>query len=238
MRHTTRTIARTFPPGVKVVDGYPIPAGGSGDGEATGDAPVAETTDPADAGTDGGSATETDDDAGQDDDGGKGSKDAVLADLARERRRRQEIERELKALRRESETEAERREREARESATAPAIRALRSSAVETAAREAGFVYPGDVYALLTSEERDAIEVELDADDAPIIDRDAATKAVKALAKRRPALVKAPDDENTGGKAGAGGADHTAGASRKSSSSDPNANLRDLLNRRLHGTRQ
>lgn len=240
----TRTLARRFPDGVRIIDGYPVPAGGSGDGDGGG----SDGGTDGDGGTEGegegggsdgtGTGSETDGtdtgesstDEGEDGDVPAGSKDALKADLARERKRRQEAERKLADAERENESEAERREREAREAAQAPAIRALRSTAVETAARDAGFLYPGDAFALLTSDERESVEVELEGDE-PVIDRDAAAKAVKALAKRRPGLIRSKDGGDEGGS---GGSDHQAGggSNGSSSSSDPNATLRELFRKR------
>lgn len=235
---STRTIARRYLPGVEVIDGFPIPAGGAGeDGgseggtdDGTDDGGESDGTDDDASGTDGdGDGPSSTDDDG-DGEGGAGSKAAVLADLAKERQRRKAAEKRARDLETANEGETERREREAREQAQTPAIRALRSTAVETAARDAGFLYPGDAFALLTADERESIEVDLDSEE-PGIDRDAASKVVKALAKRRPALIRAKGDD---GGSGAGGSDHQAGggSNGSNSSSDPNATLRELFRKR------
>ena len=242
-------IRHTIPNGVRVVDGFPIPAGAAGEGPGT-----ATTTDPAGDGGkdadgdngdgdpqsregsegtgDGDGDGETDNDQGDPKDTGRaGGEEALRADLAKERRRRKDAETRAKELESANEDEAAKREREIRESAQAPAIKALRLTAVETAAAAAGFTYPEDVYSLLTEDERTSIEVDLE-DETPRADRDAAAKIVKALAKRRPALIAQSDDDEPG----SGGSDPQAGGSRRQSSqtsSDPNATLRGLFRQKL-----
>ncbi len=243
MRHT-----RTVPAGVATIAGYPIPSGaadgdpdpkgqdgdGTDDATDTGTGQAATETD----GQDGTAGDGTDGTDGDADDGkpkGRaGGEDALRADLARERKRRREIQAELDAARRTSETETQAREREIREQAQAPAIRALRATAIETAAREAGFVYPEDAFTLLTAAEREEIEVDLE-DDTPSADRKAASTLVKALAKRRPALIAPSETDGDDGKAGTGGADTQAGtrSGSGSSSSDPNATVRGLFRQKL-----
>lgn len=240
------TIPRTIPAGVETISGYPIPSGGATDAGG----PAADTGGTGDGGTTAdtgtGPGTETDgtdrkadeqtdatDTDGKPDPGRAGGEEALRADLARERQRRKAAERERDDARRTTESEAETREREIREQVQGPAIRALRVTAVEMAAREAGFVYPEDAYRLLTDAERDGLDVDLE-DEIPTADRAEAAKLVKALAKRRPALLTPA----TGGEQdtrGTGGSDTQAGGTRQSSrtSSDPNATLRGLFRQKL-----
>lgn len=242
-------IPRTIPAGVRVVDGFPIPAGGAGEGDGTGDGTTGDGTgdggegdgtddgdgtgDRDGSGSTDGDGTGDDGDDGTKDKGRAGGEEALRADLARERTRRKAAETRARELESTNEDEAQRREREIRETAQAPAIQALRLTAVETAARDAGFTYPEDVYSLLTADERDEIEIDLEAE-TPTIDRDAAAKIVKSLAKRRPALIETKGDGDDGD--GSGGSDHQAGGSRRQSSgssSDPNATLRGLFRQKL-----
>lgn len=245
-------IRRTAPTGVRFVDGYPIPAGGSGDGKGTGDG-SGDGTDGEGEGTAGGDdgtgETSGTDGDGDGDDSSEGEtveidgKSVVLppdhplvATMRSEREKRKAAERRARELETANEGESEAREREIRETAQAPAIRALRATAVETAAREAGLLYPEDAITLLSAEEREGIEVDLDAD-VPAADRQEAAKVVKALAKRRPGLVKPAEDGEGDDGQGAGGSDHQAGrngsGSGSSSSSDPNATVRNLFRQKL-----
>ena len=165
------------------------------------------------------------------DEGRAGGEAALRADLARERKRRQAAERAAREAQQQTESDTEAREREIREQAQAPAVRALRATAVETAATAAGFLYPTDVFALLTAEERDSIDVDLDGD-TPAADRDRVAELVKTLAKRRPGLIR-PAEEPTR-QAGAGGADLDGGrnGSQQQGSSDPNVIFRNALRSR------
>lgn len=215
---------------------YPVPQGGAegdGDGGGDGEGESASTdgeTPPADEGASGSDTDETDDESSSDEtDEGAGSKSAVLADLKRERTRRQELEAEIAQLRQEHETDEERREREARERETqiredaqAPALFGLRSAAVETAAREAGFVDPADA-AIHLRDSLGEIDVELE---TATVDRDRAAELVTELAEakphlvtvdRRPAPAAGSDTQSNGG----------------TTSTDPNRTLRELAVRRL-----
>lgn len=191
-RRKLRTI---HPAGVTLVEGYPVPAGGSsntppppanGGGEGGGDGDGDDGA--AGEGSGGGDAGEEDGDDGQGDPGRAGGEQALRADLANERRRRQAAEREAAELRQQHETDSERREREAREQALGPARAMVRRSAVRVAAQEVGFVDPADaVAALLASGELDEIEV---ADDrAEVADSKAVRATLEKLGKDKPHLL-------------------------------------------------
>jgi NADH dehydrogenase/NADH:ubiquinone oxidoreductase subunit G len=200
---------------------YPIPAGGAeeGDGAAEGEAGGEGEGEAADE-TSGAESKEAD---AEEDGEGAGSKNAVLADLKRERTRRQAAESNLAKAMRKNESDTDTREREIRESAQAPAIRALRVTAVETAARAAGFYDPADAAALLNLS---TLEVDLEAD-LPSADRKTAEDLVKDLAKLKPHLIMTGE---TPGKA-KGGSD--AQSTDKTISQDPNVTLRLLARKRL-----
>ena len=209
---------------------YVVPQGGAeGDGEQSGDGEGDEsTTGETPDGDEDESSSDTDEDTDEDDEDGAGSKAAVLRDLKRERTRRQELEQEIAELRREHETEDERRQREAaereaeiRQEAQAPAMRALRTSAVETAAREAGFVDPADAAAFV---DLDTIDVDLE---TATPDREAAKQLVTELAEAKPHLVRAED--RPGSPAGGSDTQSPGGTT----STDPNVTHRDLARRKL-----
>jgi hypothetical protein len=223
MMHVSRSLQQITDPDTG--RSYPIPAGGAEDGAGTGDGT-------GDGGSDGDAATgETSDDAGTETDtstdsgdgDGAGSKNAVLADLKKERNRRQTAESNLAAALREHETGTDTREREIREQAQAPAIRALRVTAVETAARAAGFYDPADAAALLNLS---TLEVDLEAD-LPSADRKTAEELVKDLAKRKPHLIM------TGEKPGTAKGGSDTQSDNKTTAPDPNTTLRELARNRI-----
>jgi hypothetical protein len=225
------TTARTAP----APTGTPDPAGASGVQD-----PPPPATGAGGTGSDGdGAGTGPSGDQQQtaaDDPNRAGGERARIEDLAKERKRRKAAEERVRALEQQYESDPEAREREIREQAQAPAIRALRVSAVEMAAAAAGFVYPEDAYRLLDSDEIASIDVDLEGD-TPAPDRDAVTALVKALAKRRPGLLKTAGDEGKGGRppAGAGGADLGAGrngAQSAAGANDPNTVFRHALRSR------
>lgn len=246
-----RRIARTFPAGVRVVDGYPIPAGGSGntpppasgggsgdgggdggagDGGSTGDDGGASSSGDdggtSDPGNDGGEGGEGE---GSGDDGRAGGEAALRADLARERRRRQEKEQELTELQRQHESDSERREREIREEASRPALRALRVTSAERAAIDAGAIDADVVVALLAQTGKlDTVDVDLEAE-IPTADRASVTELVDNLRKDKPHLFR--DDEGEPRGAGRGGSDTQGGGG--SPPPDHNAQARDLFRAKL-----
>lgn len=220
---------------------YPIPAGGSSN-----DAPPADDgdTDGDDDGTDDGDGAGTqdgqDDSSGDDDAGRAGGPDALRADLVKEReRRRQErarrrdLEAEVARLKGENESEVERAGREAREAALAPAIAAVRRTAVETAARDAGFENPRIASRLV-----DADTIDVDDEDLEV-DREQVAAAVEDLATREPYLLT--DDarrrrDGRGSGAPRGGADTQSGTGTTGSETDPSGSFLNAL-RSKAGTR-
>lgn len=189
-RRKLRTI---HPAGVTLVEGYPVPAGGSSDtppppADGSGDGAAGDGDAGAAGEGSGAGDGEEDGDDGQGDPGRAGGEQALRADLANERRRRQAAEREAAELRQQHETDSERREREAREQALGPARAMVRRSAVRVAAQEVGFVDPADaVAALLANGELDEIEV---ADDrAEVADSKAVRATLETLGKSKPHLL-------------------------------------------------
>lgn len=188
MRHLRHAATVTDPETGRV---YPVPMGGSSNEPPPGtdDGTGSETDD----GTDDGSDEDEGDDDGEGDDGDKGRKggDAQLrADLARERKRRQDAERALRERERENESDVDKVRREAREEALAPARNLARRQAVTDAAREVGFLDATDAYAaLVAGGELDAIEVDDDA--LTVVDPDTITDTLSKLAKRKPHLLTA-----------------------------------------------
>jgi len=199
---------------------YPIPMGGADDGD-TGDSDTggsgAEGATPDDTG-DSDTPPKDDDsdkDGKGDDSDGAGSKRAVLEDLAKERAEKKALKAQLAALTKQHETDAERTQREAddreatiRNEAQAPAINALRAAAIETAARNAGFVDPGD--AAMNLRDGGTIDsIVVDLTDATL-DRKIVEKLIAELATRKPHLVtpaKRPGAERGGSDTNGTGAE-------------------------------
>ena len=200
---------------------YPIPMGGADDGD-TGDSDTgdsgAEGATPGDTGDSDTPPKDDDKDSKGDDGDGAGSKRAVLEDLAKERAEKKALKAQLAALTKQHETDAERTQREAddreatiRTEAQAPAINALRAAAIETAARDAGFVDPGDASMFLRDGGTiDSIVVDLT--DASL-DRKVVEKLIAELATRKPHLVtpaKRPGAERGGSDTNGVGADSSS----------------------------
>ena len=169
------------------------------------------------------------------DDGRAGGETALRADLATERRKRQEAARERDALKAEvaklkgeTGTEVERAEARARESVLGPARTMLRRSAVAIEAARLGFVDPTDAVGnLIASGTLDTIEVD---DDGQTVDTSAVATLVAALATEKPHLLRqgvTPPEPRAGGdpQGGNGSGNGSGGGS----SSDPNRQFRDLL---------
>lgn len=188
-------------------------------------------TDPEGATPDGGTGTEepTPGDGGTSEpepEGGHpaGSKEAVLADLARERKlrqeerdRRQAAERELEERKREGMDEVERARAEARDEALAVANDRLRRAAVMLAAERRGFHDASDATALVNLEG-------IDVDENGEVDEAAVRDALEALAERKPHLLRQTDGETPPGSP-TGGADvHGSGDSGSGPSSDEDWN--------------
>lgn len=183
---------------------YPIPAGGSTTPPATDDGNDGDDNDQGD--DDAGSSNDEQDDQG-DDDGRAGGPAALAADNRRLREQRRaarararELEAEVARLRGETESEVERAAREARESALAPAIRAVRTTAVETAARDLGFANPTIVARLV---DLDTIDVD---DETLDPDRTSAREIVEELARTDPYLLTDDARRRLDGKVGSGAA--------------------------------
>lgn len=242
MTDTVRTVRRDgILYAIDLVTGYtrPLPAGGSSSSAppATGDA---STSTDSGTGTDGSA-----DDAGTDDgagegtssgDDGAGGKDAVLADLARERDRRQALEAELQAERAKHETDQERLARETREAALSPARGMARRHAVELAARDAGFVDPADAVGNLTLS--GALE-QIDVDETTLAaDRRQALDAVAKLAKDKPHLLTSEAREALEGKGGTttgGGGDPRGGAGGSTGSGGTGRTPQESMTTMLRG---
>lgn len=218
----TRTISTITDP--ETGRTYVVPAGAADDA-------TAETTDAA-------GETPTDDDGSpdneqqdeQDDDGRAGGERQLRADLVRERRQRQELQREIAELRQAQETEDETRQREAAEVAALreqaeTGVRMLREAAVETAAGSAGFIDPTEVAALLDYA-GDLATIEVNPTTG--VDRETVEHLVEQLAERKPHLIAAGDRQ----RYDRGGSD-TQGTNGSTSTDDPNASFGQIIRQRL-----
>lgn len=215
---------------------YPIPAGGADDAP-----PVdGDSSDDSDSGDGTDDSSDDDGSTGDDDAGRAGGPDALRADLVKEReRRRQErqrrrdLEAEVARLRGETESEVERAAREARTAALAPAIAAVRRTAVETAARDAGFANPALAYRLI---DPDTIEVD---DEDLEVDREQVRTAVEELAGQEPYLLTDDARRRADGRGSGtprGGVDTQSGTGSNGTGTDPSGSFLTAL-RSKAGTR-
>jgi hypothetical protein len=188
MRHARGVHYLTDP-----VTGFTCPAiaGAAGDDD-DGGADGAGADDGTRDGTgDGDADTSTDGDERTRDGTGKpkaSDPEQLRADLAKERKRRQEAEKRAKDLEQQGETDADRIRREAREDALAPARRMARRTAVTDTARTLGFVDGTDAYAALIADGTlDTVEV--DDERLEVTDPDAVRDSLVKLAKAKPHLL-------------------------------------------------